>query len=89
MLSIEEVKLLIEKLKALKGTDFQKLIDDNLKDIAGICLFCGCLQHSSDSTVGQDSRLVPTDLDWRESHKDSILDELLDKQIELKDQSVW
>jgi hypothetical protein len=31
MLSIEEVKLLIEKLKSLKGTDFQKLIDDNLK----------------------------------------------------------
>jgi hypothetical protein len=33
MLSIEEVKLLIEKLKALKGTDFQKLIDDNLKTL--------------------------------------------------------
>jgi len=33
MLSIEEVKLLIEKLKALKGTDFQKLVDDNLKTL--------------------------------------------------------
>lgn len=31
MLSIEEIKLLIEKLEKLKGQDFQKLIDDNLK----------------------------------------------------------
>ena len=31
MLSIEEIKLLIEKLEKLKGTDFQKLIDSNLK----------------------------------------------------------
>ena len=36
MLSIEEVKLLIEKLKALQGTDFQKLIDDNLKTLQEI-----------------------------------------------------
>jgi len=31
MLSIEEIKLLIEKLEKIKGHDFQKLIDDNLK----------------------------------------------------------
>ena len=31
MLSIEEIQLLIEKLKKLKHEDFQKLIDSNLK----------------------------------------------------------
>jgi len=31
MLSIEEIKLLIKKLEKMKGHDFQKLIDDNLK----------------------------------------------------------
>ena len=30
MLSIEEIKLLIEKLKKIKKEDFQKLIDSNL-----------------------------------------------------------
>ena len=31
MLSIEEIKLLIEKLEKVKKEDFQKLIDTNLK----------------------------------------------------------
>jgi hypothetical protein len=31
MLSIEEIKLLIEKLERIKGEDFQKLLDSNLK----------------------------------------------------------
>jgi len=38
MLSIEEIKLLIEKLEKVKKEDLQELIDSNLqilKDIAG------------------------------------------------------
>ena len=31
MLSIEEIKLLIEKLERIKSADLQKLIDSNLK----------------------------------------------------------
>ena len=31
MLSIEEIKLLIEKLEKVKSADLQKLIDSNLK----------------------------------------------------------
>ena len=31
MLSIEEIKLLIEKLEKVKSVDLQKLIDSNLK----------------------------------------------------------
>ena len=36
MLSIEEIKLLIEKLEAAKATDFQELIDTNLKILKDI-----------------------------------------------------
>ena len=84
MLSIEEVKLLIEKLKALKGTDFQKLVDDNLKTLQDFA-------HSVDAyNTQQIARLDKTrswfqqDLDWRESHQDSISDSLLEHQIQTK-----
>ena len=36
MLSIEEIKLLIDKLEKLKGSDFDKLIKDNLKILKDI-----------------------------------------------------
>ena len=36
MLSIEEIKLLIEKLEKAKGTDFQELIDSNLRILKDI-----------------------------------------------------
>ena len=35
MLSIEEIKLLIEKLEKVKKEDLQELIDSNLKDTKG------------------------------------------------------
>tara|TARA_Y100000385_G_scaffold253790_1_gene278196 strand:+ start:180 stop:977 length:798 start_codon:yes stop_codon:yes gene_type:complete len=38
MLSIEEIKLLIEKLEKVKKEDFQKLIDDNLEILNDIAL---------------------------------------------------
>ena len=36
MLSIEEIKLLIEKLEKAKATDFQEMIDTNLKILKDI-----------------------------------------------------
>jgi hypothetical protein len=84
MLSIEEVKLLIEKLKALKGTDFQKLIDDNLKDIEKFAYSVDAYNTRQIAQLDKTRDWFQQDLDWRESHQDSILDELLDKQIELK-----
>ena len=38
MLSIEEIKLLIEKLKKVKKEDLQKLIDSNLKILEDLAL---------------------------------------------------
>ena len=84
MLSIEEVKLLIEKLKALKGTDFQKLIDDNLKILKEFAYSVDAYNTRQIAQLDKTRDWYQRDLDWRESHKDNILDELLDKQIELK-----
>ena len=38
MLSIEEIKLLIEKLERVKKKDLQKLIDSNLKILKDLAL---------------------------------------------------
>ena len=38
MLSIEEIKLLIEKLEKVKKADLQKLIDSNLQILKDIAL---------------------------------------------------
>jgi hypothetical protein len=84
MLSIEEVKLLIEKLKALKGTDFQKLIDDNLKTLQEFAYSVDAYNTRQIARLDKTRNWFQQDLDWRESHQDSILDQLLDKQIELK-----
>ena len=84
MLSIEEVKLLIEKLKALKGTDFQKLIDDNLKVLEEFAYAVDAYNTRQIAQMDKTRDWFQRDLDWRESHRDNILDELLDKQIELK-----
>jgi hypothetical protein len=84
MLSIEEIKLLIEKLKALKGTDFQKLIDDNLKTLQEFAYSVDAYNTRQIARLDKTRNWFQQDLDWRESHQDSILDQLLDKQIELK-----
>jgi len=36
MVTIEEIKLLLEKLKKLKGTDFEALLEKNIKDLETI-----------------------------------------------------
>jgi hypothetical protein len=36
MISIEEIKLLIEKFEKLKGSDFEKLIQNNLQDLKNL-----------------------------------------------------
>ena len=84
MLSIEEIKLLIEKLEKLKNQDFQKLIDDNL-------LILKDLAHAVDiNNQDQIDRLDKTkdwfakDLEWREARKEQLYSQLLFKNIESK-----
>lgn len=57
MLSIEEIKLLIEKLEKIKGHDFQKLVDDNLKILKE-------LQETVDATNSSQIERMNRTLDW-------------------------
>ena len=57
MLSIEEIKLLIEKLEKVKKEDLQKLIDKNLKILKDLAL---AVDANNDDEI---NRLDKT-LDW-------------------------
>lgn len=57
MLSIEEIKLLIEKLEKLKGSDFEKLVSDNLKILKE-------LEETIDANNSQSIQRVSKTLDW-------------------------
>jgi hypothetical protein len=57
MLSIEEIKLLIEKLEKIKGHDFQKIIDDNLKILKE-------LQETTDAANSSQIERMNKTLDW-------------------------
>jgi len=84
MLSIEEVKLLIEKLKAMKGTDFQKLIDDSLSKLEDIAEVVNLLNTEQIKNLDQTKDWFERDLDFKDRNKNAIQDGWLFNQIELK-----
>ena len=57
MLSIEEIKLLIEKLEKVKKEDFQKLIDTNLKILKEI-------EIAVDATNQEDIKRIDKPIEW-------------------------
>ena len=80
MLSIEEIKLLIEKLEKAKGQDLQKLIDSNLQILKDI-----------ESAVDANNKEVINRLDktpeWYRKDVEAkminpVVDEVLYKQIQ-------
>ena len=82
MLSIEEIKLLIEKLEKLKGTDFQKLIDSNLKILKD-------LEDAVDANNLEQIRTFNKPLNWfrkdlEQKVKFPIVDPLLFNAIKTK-----
>tara|TARA_B000000609_G_C24173176_1_gene351851 strand:- start:1335 stop:2132 length:798 start_codon:yes stop_codon:yes gene_type:complete len=82
MLSIEEIKLLIDKLEKLKGSDFDKLIKDNLKILKDIATTVDAYNNE------QIDRLDKT-LEWfnhDRKHKISqpFVDDTLFKQVQQK-----
>ena len=73
MLSIEEIKLLIEKLQKVKSIDLQKLIDSNLKILKD-------LETAVDANNQDEINRLDKTLDWfsidlkmkREKSKDKL-----------------
>jgi len=82
MLSIEEIKLLIEKLEKVKATDFQELIDSNLKILKDI-------EHAVDANNTQVIDRLDRTPEWYkrdldEKFKNPFIDPILQKQIQTK-----
>ena len=82
MLSIEEIKLLIEKLEKVKKEDLQELIDSNLKILKDVAL---AIDANNDQVI---DRLDKTPewfaLDNQQKQKKPLVDEALRRQVQLK-----
>ena len=81
MLSIEEIKLLIEKLEKIKSHDFQKLIDENLKILTD-------LELTIDANNNEEINRLDKTLDWfrkdLEQKREKPGNHLLHKMIQSK-----
>ena len=82
MLSIEEIKLLIEKLEKVKKEDLQELIDSNLKILKDVAL---AIDANNDQVI---DRLDKTPewfaLDNQQKQGKPLVDEALRRQVQLK-----
>ena len=65
MLSIEEIKLLIEKLEKVKSTDFQELIDTNLKILKDIELGVDANNSEAIERLGKTDSWFSRDLEQK------------------------
>ena len=82
MLSIEEIKLLIDKLKKVKKEDLQKLIDSNLKILTD-------LELAVDANNEEEINRLDKTLDWfredlKRKRETPIIEIMLYRTIQLK-----
>ena len=79
MLSIEEIKLLIEKLEKVKKEDLQKLLDQNLKLLKGFALAIDA--YNQEEIQRLDKTIKWFRLDLEKKRNNPIVDDLLYRQI--------
>ena len=84
MLSIEEIKLLIEKLEKLKDEDFQKIVDENLTILKNLATTVDINNQDQIDRLDKTKDWYEKDMEWRHSRKDYIYDDLLFKCVESK-----
>lgn len=82
MLSIEEIKLLIEKLEKVKEQDLQQLIDSNLKVLKDLELAVDANNKQQIDRLDKTTAWFIKDL--QQKQKMPCVDELLQKQIQSK-----
>ena len=82
MLSIEEIKLLIEKLEKAKATDFQELIDTNLKILKDIELAVDANNSDAIERLDKPEEFYARDLE--EKRKKPVVDPMLYRMIQTK-----
>ena len=81
MLSIEEIKLLIEKLEKIKGHDFQKLIDDNLKILKTLAQTVDSNNQDQIDRLDKTKDWYAADLEWRHARRELLHDQILFDRI--------
>jgi hypothetical protein len=77
MLSIEEIKLTIEKLEKIKGHDFQKLIDENLKILRSLAMAVDMNNGDQINRLDKTKDWYAADLEWRHARHDLLHDQML------------
>ena len=82
MLSIEEIKLLIEKLEKVKKEDLQELIDSNLKILKDLALAVDANNQSSIDRLDKTHDWFRRDVE--EKMKNPVVDNALYRQIQTK-----
>ena len=82
MLSIEEIKLLIEKLEKLKNEDFQQLIESNLKTLKDIELAVDANNSEIIDRLDKTTEWFRSDLEQKA--KKPVMDAYLQRMIQLK-----
>ena len=82
MLSIEEIKLLIEKLEKVKKQDFQKLIDENLKILKDIAQAVDANNNEVINRLDKTPEWFTHDLDQKKNKP--VVDTALFRQIQTK-----
>jgi ubiquinone/menaquinone biosynthesis C-methylase UbiE len=82
MLSIEEIKLLIEKLERVKKEDLQELIDSNLKILKDIELAVDANNNEVIDRLDKTPEWFMKDLDQKEVNP--TVDDILHRQVQTK-----
>jgi len=82
MLSIEEIKLLIEKLEKVKKEDLQSLLDKNLKILKDLALAIDANNKETIDRLDKTPQWFQKDLDQKIERP--ILDKMLQRMIQLK-----
>ena len=82
MLSIEEIKLLIEKLERVKKEDLQKLIDSNLKILKDLAV---AVDANNEEEINRLDKTVEWfSLDLEQKRNKPVVDQLLYRTIQTK-----
>ena len=82
MLSIEEIKLLIEKLEKAKESDFRDLIDRNLRILKDIEMAVDANNSQVIDRLDKTPEWFKKDLDWKE--KTPMVDPVTQRQVQSK-----
>ena len=82
MLSIEEIKLLIEKLERVKKEDLQELIDSNLKILKDLAQAVDANNSQEIQRLDKTSEWFKRDLDWKVNTP--FVDPITQRQVQSK-----